>query len=146
MAANKVHLENRLRAWLFDEVVVTDECFTYDEYYDYMVNVPILTRTQFAHYVPRIVEQERKRGWRGCLSPYARVERFRNSEKVFQDRHQETDTTWSGDGSQLLGIGRTTARTDNYVGTKSWTVYRIEIAPDPTLHPKGYAEWKNSLL
>ena len=145
MGVSKAVLLDRLRSWLFDEIVVTDEYFTYDMYYDYMVDVPILTRTQFAHYVPRIVEQERTKGWLGCLSPYARVETFRDTEKVFQDRGQETDTLWT-EGGQLIGIGRVTRRTDNYVGTKSWTVYRIEIAPDPTLHPEGYAEWKNSLL
>lgn len=146
--SNRDRALNAFEGWVL-EVITNDEPFTYDMYYDSTyTQAPaalLLTRAQFRYYLPRIVEKHRRFGWRGALTPFARLSRWTESERVFTDRNQQTDIAWNPDGS-YTGIGRTTARTDEYVGTRTWTVYYVETQPDPDLHPREYQEWKNSLL
>lgn len=153
MAASREHLLNVFEHWLLD-TVVNDESFTYDMYYDFMDRrqLGVLTKAQFRHYLPRVVEKYRRFGWAGPLTPFARVSRWTESESVFTDRNQMSDMSWnttawgeSGE-ARLAPSGSITRKTDEYVGQRTWTVYYVETQPDPDLHPREFAEWKNSLL
>ena len=130
MSASRKHKVKWLHFFLQD--YSSGDTFTHDLYIDWCDRRGFtpLTKMEFAHWIRRIVRAQVSLGWQGWMTPYARIESWPQNETVF-----------SQDLSHLSESGR---YTENPVGKREYTVYRI--ASRPKRGTREWYEWKNSTL
>jgi len=122
MSVNRIHKVRALTLFMKDHL--SGEAFTYESYVEWMANRgytmnSILSRMEFAHWIRRVVRSERKLGWFGWLSPWARIEHWVEIEKIFSRDYTTVETGIDG------------SYTENPLGVVQYTVYTISLkAPE----------------
>jgi len=134
MSTNRIH---KVRALVLFLKAHIHDAFTYETYVSWMANCgytmnSIHTKMEFAHWIRRIVRSERRLGWFGWLSPWARIEQYVEIEKVYS---RDYTTVESGiDGSY----------TENPLGTFQYTVYTINT--NASEGDEARCRWMDSTL